>query len=225
MDSEQLKYRNECIAAGHLKITVEEYRNKVSSGLVWCTSCKRWLDVSLFSSDKSRSSGVSCRCKSCASDRNKDWRARNKIKNPDYEKEQYRKKIDRNPNRSKEAWARFKEAHPTYSAKRREKRKELYPTYERDRTLSRYGMGEDDYNRMFESQGGRCLICHRLSPDEISEVRKDLAVDHTHTGDFKIRGLLCHRCNAGIGKADNMDVWDKAIAYLLFHKEAFNNVA
>lgn len=44
---------------------------------------------------------------------------------------------------------------------------------------------------MLLAQDGRCLICR-------GEFGQTLPVDHCHrTG--KVRGLLCHHCNRGIG--------------------------
>jgi Autographiviridae endonuclease VII len=63
----------------------------------------------------------------------------------------------------------------------------------RDRWLRRYGMKAEDYDKLFESQGGRCGICQQ--PGEI------LCVDHDHkTGE--VRGLLCNRCNMRLDWAE-----------------------
>jgi hypothetical protein len=48
------------------------------------------------------------------------------------------------------------------------------------------------YAVLLASQSGVCAICNRADP------RRILGVDHDHlTG--RTRGLLCHRCNTGIG--------------------------
>jgi hypothetical protein len=57
-----------------------------------------------------------------------------------------------------------------------------------------YGMEPGDYEAMLEQQGGRCLICGRTDPGSKGRFH----VDHDHdTG--RVRGLLCERCNIGIG--------------------------
>ena len=62
----------------------------------------------------------------------------------------------------------------------------------RERTL---GVTDQDYWRMYKEQNGRCGICHRRI---YSKRYKNFNVDHDHkTG--RIRGLLCHSCNRGIG--------------------------
>jgi NMD protein affecting ribosome stability and mRNA decay len=60
---------------------------------------------------------------------------------------------------------------------------------------TRYGLTLEDWNMMFEEQGGVCAICK--SPDPKGHHGR-FHVDHDHvTG--KIRGLLCDTCNRGIG--------------------------
>lgn len=50
-----------------------------------------------------------------------------------------------------------------------------------------YGITVEDYDRMFDEQGGVCAICG-------NGTKRRLAVDHNHeTG--VVRGLLCPRCN------------------------------
>ena len=75
-----------------------------------------------------------------------------------------------------------------------------------------YGITLDDYNRMLKIQNNRCAICNGTETG-----RKDIKyfnVDHCHTTG-KVRGLLCHGCNSGIGNMkDDVELLDKAIAYL-----------
>jgi endogenous inhibitor of DNA gyrase (YacG/DUF329 family) len=59
-----------------------------------------------------------------------------------------------------------------------------------------YGMQEGEFEALLERQDGKCAICS--SSEWIGKHNKP-HVDHDHvTG--KIRGLLCGRCNAGIGQ-------------------------
>jgi hypothetical protein len=73
-----------------------------------------------------------------------------------------------------------------------------------------YGIGIEDYNQMFEIQGGCCAICGKHQ----SEFKKALCVDHNHeTG--QVRGLLCNACNSMLGYAfDNKIILGNAIKYL-----------
>lgn len=72
-----------------------------------------------------------------------------------------------------------------------------------------FGITVEDYRAMFEKQGGVCAICGAPPPN-----KRGFHVDHDHkTG--KIRGLLCHHCNVGIGNLrDSIDMLRKALAYL-----------
>jgi hypothetical protein len=62
-----------------------------------------------------------------------------------------------------------------------------------------YGITVEQYDEMFRSQGGLCAICGFPETAKRSTGRTtNLAVDHDElTG--RIRGLLCGRCNTGIG--------------------------
>jgi hypothetical protein len=48
---------------------------------------------------------------------------------------------------------------------------------------------------MFKAQNGQCAICASSDP---GGGFKNFAVDHNHTTG-EIRGLLCTRCNRGLG--------------------------
>jgi hypothetical protein len=74
-----------------------------------------------------------------------------------------------------------------------------------------YGIGLDKYEKMFETQNGICAICG-LEQQSTRNIR--LCVDHCHdTG--MVRGLLCDRCNRGIGLLqDDYRILDKASTYL-----------
>lgn len=76
--------------------------------------------------------------------------------------------------------------------------------------MRKYGISSDDYNAMFNSQGGCCLICNRHQ----IEFQRALAIDHDHeTGE--IRGLLCGPCNTGLGLfRDSAEILTRAIDYL-----------
>lgn len=71
----------------------------------------------------------------------------------------------------------------------------------------RYGITVEQYDQLFEYQGGRCAICNKTST-------KKLNVDHDHnTGE--IRGLLCGNCNKALGLFDDaIEALQAAIDYL-----------
>ena len=71
-----------------------------------------------------------------------------------------------------------------------------------------FGLTLDEYDEMWNEQGGVCAIC------EEPQKNRKLAVDHDHdTGE--VRGLLCTSCNLGIGNLkDSIDILESAINYL-----------
>jgi Recombination endonuclease VII len=78
------------------------------------------------------------------------------------------------------------------------------------RYKSEYGVTLVEYEQLLRQQGGNCACCGCSgNPDG-----KRMAIDHCHqTG--KIRGILCRKCNAGIGMlGDNIEGLLQAINYL-----------
>lgn len=89
-----------------------------------------------------------------------------------------------------------------------------------ERELSkRYGITFAQYGAMFDSQDGKCGLCGNSETriDHRTKRVSRLAVDHCHkTG--KVRQLLCHTCNSGLGAfKDDPDRLRAAIAYLERH--------
>lgn len=78
--------------------------------------------------------------------------------------------------------------------------------YKNYRLGVRYGITVEKYNELYRLQQGKCLIC--------GEHKERLDIDHSHeTG--AVRGLLCGKCNKGIGLfGDNPELLSKAIKYL-----------
>jgi len=72
---------------------------------------------------------------------------------------------------------------------------------------TKYGITSADYERMLAEQSGLCKICE----DVMSPLPH---IDHDHTTG-KVRGLLCARCNRGIGQfRDAPKLLLAAVAYL-----------
>lgn len=84
-------------------------------------------------------------------------------------------------------------------------------------SLSKWGLTPESYVELSKSQGDVCAICR-----EPEKEKKRLSVDHDHKccdGNFScgkcIRGLLCFRCNRGLGVfGDDVSLLRKAITYL-----------
>lgn len=84
----------------------------------------------------------------------------------------------------------------------------------------RHSIDSTEYERMLKIQRGRCAICF-----ELPESGKKLDVDHDHrccpqnkSCGKCIRGLLCRRCNVGMGLlGDSILVFQEVIRYLENH--------
>lgn len=75
---------------------------------------------------------------------------------------------------------------------------------------ARYGLTLEEYTAAIAHASGTCDICGL----DTSKTKKGSQLDHCHrTG--KIRGVLCSKCNTGLGLFDdNIEVLLKAVAYL-----------
>lgn len=73
-----------------------------------------------------------------------------------------------------------------------------------------YGITLAEYDQMLRDQDYKCAICG--NEDEVEGRR--LAIDHCHDSG-KVRGLLCGKCNRGLGLFyDNKNLLTNAISYL-----------
>lgn len=82
--------------------------------------------------------------------------------------------------------------------------------------VSKYGISSVEFNKILASQGGVCAICESniLFFSRNKDAFNKLCVDHDHeTGE--IRGLLCLRCNVGLGVfRDSSSLLVRAAEYL-----------
>lgn len=98
----------------------------------------------------------------------------------------------------------------------REKNKETLFTYGRAAQMKhRFGITLEDYAAMHDQQNGRCAICRKPETAKKGGKVYMLCIDHCHkTGE--IRGLLCRKCNSGIGLLkDDPKLIQSALDYLL----------
>ena len=108
--------------------------------------------------------------------------------------EQERKYRAENP----EKWAERK-------SKYRAENKEARAEYE---LKNNYGITLDQRGEMHTGQEAACAIC--------GAANRKLAVDHCHASGV-VRGLLCGRCNRGLGLFDdNPETTERAAAYLRY---------
>lgn len=148
-------------------------------------------------------------CKSCVSEWQRKWNAKNPDKAARYQRN-YRAR-----NREKVAaynreWRRKNREH--YNAYRNAWRKKNRIRYLEQRKWVRlksaYGLSKEEYLELLDRQKGGCAIC-KTKPGS-----KLLAVDHCHRSG-KVRGLLCSNCNTGLGLlGDSKRLLAKALSYL-----------
>jgi hypothetical protein len=146
-----------------------------------CRICGEEKPLSEFYAYAAMRDGYRNECKVCG---NAAKAARNKA-NPQAARDRVRRWREENP----EKYAALKKRNAARPAKKRA---------DRNGHLKRkYGITVEQYEEMFEAQGGVCYICKKPRPED-----RTLHVDHDHaTGE--IRGLLCFRCNNALGDFDD----------------------
>jgi len=109
----------------------------------------------------------------------------------------------KNENYEKEYYLKTKKHRQQYLTDNKEHVKKVVRNYSLKR---KYNITPEDYNTLYNKQQGKCAICG--NSEEL------LHVDHDHiTG--KVRGLLCLKCNRGIGFLnDDIKILQQAINYL-----------
>ena len=82
--------------------------------------------------------------------------------------------------------------------------------------LRAYGISLQELFAMMEKQKWKCAICNTFGFKMLDNHISGLNCDHDHkTG--RVRGLLCHNCNRGLGLfQDNPDYLQSAIEYLVW---------
>jgi hypothetical protein len=77
------------------------------------------------------------------------------------------------------------------------------------RLKSTFGITVEEYQALFKAQGSVCAICDTDTPTGYN-----WHVDHCHTTG-KVRGILCSKCNQGLGLFNDKEkVLERAASYL-----------
>lgn len=167
-----------------------------------CKKCNEIKDESIFNKDSTRPDGFHPYCRSCrAQEKRNAYNA-----DPEKAKEQKRRSYAKHKERLKKEQREYF-ATPEGKARAR-----------RIVSMSRYGITQEQYDSMRESQDYKCLICDthetEVPKGNSASYKTALHIDHCHsTGE--IRGLLCTNCNTMLGKAkDNIVILQSAIFYL-----------
>jgi len=85
----------------------------------------------------------------------------------------------------------------------------------------KYGLSIECFKKITEAQNDSCSICKKKESaiNHITKNIRALSVDHCHISG-KVRGLLCSKCNFGIGYFDDsIGNLHEAIKYLQHHKD------
>lgn len=134
---------------------------------------------------------------------------------------EYLKTYKRKPKTSEQVAERNRRRRERYAKdpEYREKNRQHAKTWSQDnpekkanqRLKAAFGITLDQFNKMLAQQNGGCAICGTTI---LTKTKSRHYVDHNHkTG--KVRGILCHHCNFGIGHfQDNPNLLTKAADYL-----------
>jgi Recombination endonuclease VII len=199
-------------------------RDELMEQLLLIPSCEKHGGLKVWINDRSKGNGGFYRCREChrVSDTASSRRQRedpvkaaemNAYNRSHYHSQPVEKRAQkhRRGNEVKKARRavepefveRLKRQNREYSAK--------HPVIGRNCKLKKtYGITVAEFDKILAAQGGRCAVCRTDDPGG----RGHFHVDHCHqTG--AVRGVLCHRCNTGIGLlGDNLGSLLAAVEYL-----------
>jgi hypothetical protein len=148
--------------------------SQIIDGKKQCGKCKEWFPVEDFFVNHKATTGLSSACKPCTRERKRISVAANPP--TDEQRREYKR--------------RYQERFP----------ERITAGYRKQLLKGRYGVTLEWYEAKLAEQAGVCAICKQpeTAINPRTGLTKPLAVDHCHTtGDN--RGLLCGKCNTGIG--------------------------
>lgn len=163
-----------------------------------CLRCSAITPLDQFCKNKLRKDGLAYYCKPCR----EVFKRRSESKRPTHYREVVEKWHKDNPERVRQLKQKWSDRNPEKRAAAHRRR--------------RYNITQAQYDQMLQDQSERCAICG-IKPDYKPRQKGEkrlLHVDHCHkTG--RVRGLLCWKCNMGLGSLnDDPRILALAIEYL-----------
>ena len=161
-----------------------------------CSKCRETKPLKDYSNDKSTSDGLSQYCRFCRAVIQKRYYNNHKDV------------IAAKASLCQKRWSPEKRA--KIVARRRETYIKKAPEIRKNNLWYMYGLTVEQYEAMVEAQKGLCAICSQPAAG-----KKRGHVDHCKKTK-KIRGILCTKCNTGIGLlGDDPKRLLLAVAYLI----------
>ena len=162
-----------------------------------CSKCSIEKPLTEFSKCKANKDGLQYNCKTCNTSTGIDYYNNNLVKMKAYSNKYYSENL-----------VKIKVYADRY-------RLEKSPIIKNKSLKLLYNITLEEYNIRLFNQKGCCAICNTHHTIIHEKTGKSLHVDHCHTTG-KVRGLLCHQCNSGLGNfKDNIDLIKSAINYLV----------
>ncbi len=182
-----------------------------------CNKCKKELDILEFNKKTSSNDGYNHICKQCRKEYSSKYYKENKQEINKKTTEYRNNNLTECRERIRNYYKENKEQVSKTSKQRYESLKDTVEFQQQRKNSNlklNYGIDLARYNDMLESQNYKCKICN--TDFEINDKSKlyTAYVDHDHETN-KVRGLLCTKCNQGLGLfQDNITNLKNAIQYL-----------
>ncbi len=159
-----------------------------------CYTCKIYKTREHFSKNKKKKNGLNGQCRDCKSISDKKYRKDNAEAISIRRRKSWQDNIEINKERQRVYYENNKEK-IQQSAKEK-----------------KYNLPWHVIEKMIEDQNYLCAICFK--DFRKSEQKFPINIDHCHLSN-KVRGILCSKCNLGIGHfEDSIDMLENAIRYL-----------
>ena len=178
-----------------------------------CSKCGEEKALGEFNTRPGAPDGLRAECKKCHSAYNNAYYKKHKPEARSYREANKVQIAEGNKRYREENKERLRLIHMENYQKRKDTdrafRREHPELFWAQRIRNKYGLTVEAYSVALESQNGLCAIC-----GDPPEKGKRLRVDHHHQAGA-VRGLLCDRCNTGIGLLrDDPDIIEAAMNYV-----------